>query len=60
VVLQPHINTLVQLEEDKEVVFTRFIEYHTQIKRVFDRKAKGKAFQVGDIVLLWDTKLKTK
>lgn len=25
-----------------------------EIKRVFDHKAKGKTFQVGDIVLLWD------
>jgi hypothetical protein len=26
------------------------------VKRVFDRKAKGKQFQVGDMVLLWDKK----
>jgi hypothetical protein len=26
---------------------------------VFDRKAKGKTFQVGDIVLLWDKIIET-
>jgi hypothetical protein len=44
----------VQLQEERHVAYTHFTEYQAQIKRVFDRKAKGKNFQVGDIVLLWD------
>jgi len=50
--LYHRIDKLVQLEEDKQVAFIRFTKYQAQVKRVFDCKAKGKAFQVGDIVLL--------
>lgn len=50
--LQYHIDRLVQLQEERHVAYTHFTEYQAQIKRVFNRKVKGKNFQIGDIVLL--------
>jgi hypothetical protein len=54
--LQNRIDELVQLEEDRLMAYTHFTDYQAQIKKVFDRKEKGKQFQVGDMVLLWDKK----
>jgi len=54
--LQNRIDELVQLEEDRLVAYTHFTDYQAYIKRVFNRRAKGKPLQVGDIVLLWDKK----
>jgi hypothetical protein len=52
--LQQQIDRVVPLEKDRHVTFTHFMEYQAQVKRVFDRKAKGKTFKVGEIILLWD------
>jgi hypothetical protein len=54
--LQNRIDELVQLEEDRLMAYTQFTDYQEQVKKIFDRKAKGKQFQVGDMVLLWDKK----
>jgi predicted ester cyclase len=53
--LQNRIDELVQLEEDRLMAYTQFTDYQTQIKKVFDRKEKGKQFQIGGMVL-WDKK----
>jgi transposase InsO family protein len=41
--LQAHIDRLVQLDEDRRIAYTHFIDYQGQVKKVFDRKAKGKS-----------------
>jgi hypothetical protein len=38
------------------VAYTQFTDYQAQVKKVFDHRAKGKSFQVRDIILLWDKK----
>jgi hypothetical protein len=48
----------VQLEEDRLMAYTHFTIYHAHIKNLFDIKTKGKKFQVGDMVFLWDKKNK--
>jgi transposase InsO family protein len=52
--LHGQFDDLVQLEEDRSEAFTHFIEHQRQVKKDFDKRAKGKVFQVGDLVLLWD------
>jgi hypothetical protein len=52
--LKAHIDLLEQLDEDQRIAYTHFIDYQGQVKKVFDRKAKGKSLQVGYLVLLWD------
>jgi hypothetical protein len=42
--LQNCIDELVQLEEDRRMAYTWFTDYQARIKKVFDRKEKGKKF----------------
>ena len=48
------INQLIGLEETRNQVNQRLIEYQEKIKSVFDRHAKDRKFQIGDLVLRWD------
>ena len=48
------INQLVELEETRNQVDQRLIEYQEKMKNVFDQHAKDRNFQVGDLVLRWD------
>ena len=48
------INQLVELEETRNQVDQRLIEYQEKMKNVFDQHAKDRNFQVGDLVLRWN------
>ena len=50
------INQLVELEETRNQVDQRLIEYQEKMKNVFDQHAKDRNFQVGDLVLRWDVR----
>ena len=50
------INQLVELEQTRNQVNERLIEYQEKMKDIFDRHAKDRNFQVGDLVLRWDVR----
>ena len=50
------INQLVELEETRNQVDQRLMEYQEKMKNVFDQHAKDRNFQVGDLVLRWDVR----
>jgi hypothetical protein len=52
--LHAHIDRLVHLDEDRHIAYTHFLDYHGQVKKVFDKKDKDKSLWVGDLALLWD------
>jgi hypothetical protein len=52
--LHGRCDDLVQLEEDRSEALTHFIDHQRQVKKSFDKRAKGKVFHVGDLVLLWE------
>lgn len=52
--LQARINDIIQLDEERRLAKDRFKDYQDRVKKVFDRKAKSRNFQVGDLVLLWN------
>ncbi len=45
---------LTKLEEERDVVVDRIQEHQSRVKKLFDKKAKQRVFQEGDLVLLWD------
>ncbi|KAH9322853.1 hypothetical protein KI387_017492, partial [Taxus chinensis] len=45
---------LLKMDEDRMQVFDRISAHQLKVKSLFDKKARPKYFQVGDIVLLWD------
>ncbi|KAH9293528.1 hypothetical protein KI387_031321, partial [Taxus chinensis] len=51
---------LAELEEKRVRVVDRITEHQNQVKRLFDKKAKQRDFQVGDLVLLWDKRREPK
>ena len=50
------INQLIELEETRNHVDQRLIEYQEKMKNVFDQHAKDRNFQDGDLVLRWDVR----
>ncbi|KAH9294727.1 hypothetical protein KI387_038315, partial [Taxus chinensis] len=52
--LDKRIMYLHKLNEDRLVVADRISVHQQKVKVLFDKKARFRDFQVGDIVLLWD------
>ena len=59
-VLTRRINQLVELHENKEQVGTQLLNYQQRVKYLFDKKAKDKPLQQGDLVLKWDVRREDK
>ena len=51
---------LTKLEEERDVALDKIWEHQSRVKRMFDKKAKQRVFQQGDLVLLWDKRREPK
>ncbi|KAH9324554.1 hypothetical protein KI387_004732, partial [Taxus chinensis] len=51
---------LAELEEKRVRVVDRITEHQNHVKKLFDKKAKQRDFEVGDLVLLWDKRREPK
>ena len=51
---------LTKLEEERDVVVDKIREHQSRVKKLFDKKAKKRVFQQGDLVLLWDKRREPK
>ncbi|KAH9306641.1 hypothetical protein KI387_011045, partial [Taxus chinensis] len=58
--LEKRIMYLAELEEKRVRVVDRITEHQNQVKKLFDKKAKQRNFEVGDLVLLWDKRREPK
>jgi hypothetical protein len=49
------IHQLVEVQQAREQAMIRIQEHQQRIKQVFDKKANKEEFQIGNLVLNWDT-----
>lgn len=54
------INQLVELQENREQVDAKLSNYQQKMKSLFDKKAKDRPLQQGDLVLRWDVRWEDK
>jgi len=50
------INQIIELNQDKEEVQHKLLQYQDKMKTLFDRKARERYFRQGDMVLIWDAR----
>ena len=58
--IQKRINRTIHLQQTREQVYDRAQIVQEKLKKMFDKKAKAKDFNVGDKVLRWDSRRKDK
>lgn len=54
------MHKVVELSESRDKVRDNLIMYQSNMKGIFDRKAKDIDFKVGDLLLRWDTRREDK
>jgi hypothetical protein len=52
--MQGRINELIKLDENQRHAFDHLIQSQENKKSKFDKKARRRSFQKGDLVLLWN------
>lgn len=57
--VEVHLLNLLKLDEQRMNTLQHYAKHQVVVKRWFDKRAKVKAFQISDLVLLWD-KVKEK
>lgn len=48
------INQIVELDEEIRASHQRHVKFREKLKKLFDKKVTPRAFNVGDLMLLWD------
>lgn len=51
---------LTKLQEERVEVVDRITQHQERVKKIFDKKARQRDFEVGDQVLLWDKRHEPK
>eukprot|EP00253_Pinus_taeda_P034282 PITA_34282 len=54
--MQRRLNQMVHLQQTRQEVFKNTSKLEEKIKKIYDKKAKVKKFQVDDVVLKWDAR----
>jgi hypothetical protein len=57
---QRRINQLIHMQQAREQVYDRSQLHQERIKKAFDKHSKQEYFQIGDLVLRWDTRNEDK
>jgi hypothetical protein len=50
------VNQLVELDDNRRKAFDHPIKNKDKVKRTFDKSARQRVLQKGDLVLMWDKK----
>jgi len=58
--IQRRISHMIHLQKTRDEVFEKTSKLHDMIKKIYDQKTKEDNFQIGDVVLRWDTKNKDR
>ena len=53
--MQRRINQTIHLQQSREEFYERTQLFQENIKKLFDKRTKTKNFQVGNVVLKWDS-----
>ena len=48
------INQIIEIDENRRKALDHSIRSQDKIKRTFNKSARSRLFQIGDMVLLWD------
>ncbi|KAH9322846.1 hypothetical protein KI387_017485, partial [Taxus chinensis] len=54
------INQIVELDEERSASHQRHVKFKEKLKKLFDKKVTPRAFNVGDLMLIWDSRLEDK
>ncbi|KAH9312425.1 hypothetical protein KI387_027460, partial [Taxus chinensis] len=57
---ESRINHIIELDEERRASHQRHVRFREKLKRLFDKKVTPRAFNVGDLVLLWDSRHEDK
>ncbi|KAH9319306.1 hypothetical protein KI387_021075, partial [Taxus chinensis] len=57
---EARINQIMELDEERRASHQRHIGFQEKLKRLFDKKVTPMAFNIGDLVLLWDSRNENK
>ena len=52
--MEQRINQIIELDESRRAALDQSLRYQESMKGTFDKSARSRSFQIGDIVLLWD------
>ena len=52
---QRRMYQLVELQQQREQIFDRTQKFQDKMKEIFDNRTKPDDFQIGDVVLQWDS-----
>ena len=52
--MEQRINQIIELDESRRAALDQSLRHQESMKGTFDKSAKPRSFQIGDIVLLWD------
>ncbi|KAH9296161.1 hypothetical protein KI387_039749, partial [Taxus chinensis] len=52
---EARINQIVELDEERRASHQRHVRFREKLKRLFEKKVTPRAFNIGDLVLLWDS-----
>ena len=58
--MQRRINQTIHLQQSREEVYNRTQIFQEIIKKLFDKRTKENDFQVGNVVLKWDSRSEEK
>lgn len=57
---ESRINQIIELDEERRASHQRHVRFREKLKKLFDNKVTPRAFSVGDLVLLWDSRHEDK
>jgi hypothetical protein len=52
---QRRINQMINLQQSREEVYNKTQVVQERIKKIFDKRTKEDDFELGDLVLRWDS-----
>jgi hypothetical protein len=58
--IQRRINQMIQLQQSREEVYNQTQVIQESIKKIYDRRTKEDDFELGDLVLKWDSRNEDK
>jgi hypothetical protein len=58
--IQRRINQMIQLHQSREEVYNRTQVIQENIKKIYDKTTKEDNFELGDLVLKWDSRSEDK
>ena len=52
--MEQRLSQIIELDESRRASLDQLLRHQESVKGTFDKSAKPRSFQIGDMVLLWD------